>query len=182
MRSRPSNLLSKAGCGADGRGWNALAEIGRQLQILARAQSGEGDFFARAGSPTMDASPLSVLEISTADVEAWLQKLRVGARRKEGYLGDVRMLEFQRALLATGLEWPQNVARHSFCSYHLARFKSASETALEAGHSEAMLFQNYRSLLTPCGKLVTPDLAAEYWGIVPLTDDQWRLPISSIGF
>lgn len=59
-----------------------------------------------------------------------------------------------------GVAWPANVCRHSFCSYHLAQFRSAARTALEAGHSEAMLFAHYR-------ELVTPRAAAEFWGIVP---------------
>jgi len=56
--------------------------------------------------------------------------------------------------------WPRNVTRHSFCSYHLAQFQNAAKTALQAGHSEQMLFSKYHDL-------VTPEAAAEYWGIVP---------------
>jgi integrase len=58
------------------------------------------------------------------------------------------------------VEWKQNVTRHSFCSYHLAQFQNAGKTALEAGHTEEMLFRHYRAL-------VTPQAAAEYWAIVP---------------
>ena len=61
---------------------------------------------------------------------------------------------------AAGVAWPRNAPRHSFVSYHLAHFGSASKTALEAGHSEAMLFAHYRAL-------VTPEAAAEYWAIRP---------------
>lgn len=56
--------------------------------------------------------------------------------------------------------WPRNVTRHSFCSYHLAQFQNAAKTALQAGHSEQMLFSNYHDL-------VTPEAAAEYWAITP---------------
>lgn len=55
---------------------------------------------------------------------------------------------------------PKNSPRHCFCSYHLAAFQSASKTALEAGHSEAMLFSVYR-------EVVDTTAAAEYWRIVP---------------
>jgi integrase len=48
-----------------------------------------------------------------------------------------------------GIEWPHNVARHSFCSYHLAKYGNAGKTALEAGHTEQMLFNHYRELVTP---------------------------------
>jgi hypothetical protein len=59
---------------------------------------------------------------------------------------------------ATGVPWFHNVTRHSFVSYHLAEFGNAGKTALEAGHSEAMLFAHYR-------ELVTPEAAAEYWAM-----------------
>lgn len=55
---------------------------------------------------------------------------------------------------------PQNVTRHSFVSYHLAQFNDAARTALEAGHTQEMVFRNYR-------KVVTPAAAAEFWGIRP---------------
>ena len=61
---------------------------------------------------------------------------------------------------AAGVSWPRNAPRHSFVSYHLAHFGSAAKTALEAGHSEAMLFAYYR-------EMVTPEAAAEYWTIRP---------------
>ena len=56
--------------------------------------------------------------------------------------------------------WPHNVARHSFVSYHLAHFKKINETAIEAGHTEQVLFAHYRAL-------VTPTAAAQYWAISP---------------
>lgn len=59
-----------------------------------------------------------------------------------------------------GVPFPSNAARHSFCSYHLAHFGSAAQTALQAGHSEAMLFAHYR-------ELVTPESAAAFWAVVP---------------
>lgn len=59
-----------------------------------------------------------------------------------------------------GVPWPRNCTRHSWASYHLARFGSAATTAMEAGHSETMLFAHYRAL-------VTPEAAAEFWSIVP---------------
>ena len=59
-----------------------------------------------------------------------------------------------------GVRWPRNVTRHSFCSYHLAEFQNAAKTALQAGHSEQMLFSHYHDLLTP-------EAATEYWAIVP---------------
>lgn len=61
---------------------------------------------------------------------------------------------------ASGVPWPRNVTRKSFVSYHLAHFQAAGKTALESGHSEAVLFANYRAVATPAQ-------AAEFWAIVP---------------
>lgn len=58
-----------------------------------------------------------------------------------------------------GIAWPHNVTRHSYCSYKVAK-DGAKDTALEAGHSEQMLFTKYRAV-------VTPEAAAAYWAIVP---------------
>lgn len=93
------------------------------------------------------------------NLKAWLQ---LGGKLP---LHDVnnRMRWFTAALKKRhGLEWDHNVTRHSFCSYHLAHFRKASETALEAGHTEQMLFTHYRELVTPAD-------AVEYWQITPLS-------------
>lgn len=58
------------------------------------------------------------------------------------------------------LNWPQNALRHSFGSYHLARFNDAPRLALEMGNSPAMIFKHYR-------KLVKPNDAVRYWEIGP---------------
>jgi len=91
------------------------------------------------------------------NLKAWLQ---LGG---ELPLHDVnnRMRWFTAALKKRhGIDWPHNVTRHSWCSYHLAHFRNAAETALQAGHTEQMLFQHYR-------ELVTPDQAKEFWAIAP---------------
>ena len=72
-----------------------------------------------------------------------------------------RWCDFAKALAAaTGVTMPYNVTRHSFVSYHLAAFGSAAKTALEAGHTEQMLFAHYR-------ELVRPDASQEFWNIFP---------------
>ncbi|HSS17117.1 MAG TPA: tyrosine-type recombinase/integrase [Candidatus Dormibacteraeota bacterium] len=58
-------------------------------------------------------------------------------------------------------EWPQNALRHSFASYHLARFNDAALLALELGHTNSnLVFQHYR-------QLVKPKQAERYWKIAP---------------
>jgi integrase len=72
-----------------------------------------------------------------------------------------------RALLETAREdagieeWPQNALRHSFASYHLAKFNDAAALALELGHTNSnLVFQHYR-------QLVKPKDAKRYWEIAP---------------
>jgi integrase len=58
-------------------------------------------------------------------------------------------------------QWPQNALRHSFASYHLARFNDAAVLALELGHTNSnLVFQHYR-------QLVKPKQAERYWKIAP---------------
>jgi len=59
-------------------------------------------------------------------------------------------------------EWPQNALRHSFASYHLARFNDAAALALELGHTNSnLVFQHYR-------QLVKPKQAERYWKLAPI--------------
>lgn len=77
-----------------------------------------------------------------------------------GELGPVGDMTIRKVIAGAGVKWRHNVTRHSFVSYHLARFGSSAKTAMEAGHSEAMLFRHYRALVTPAQGEV-------YWQIVP---------------
>jgi integrase len=62
--------------------------------------------------------------------------------------------------LAAAVPWPHNATRHSFVTYHLAAFENAGKTALEAGHTEQILFNHYR-------EIVKPEVAAAFWAIRP---------------
>jgi integrase len=45
--------------------------------------------------------------------------------------------------------WKQNALRHSFISYRVADTADVARVALESGNSPAMIFANYRELVTP---------------------------------
>jgi integrase len=60
--------------------------------------------------------------------------------------------------------WPKDGLRHSFVSYHYA-IHGAAATAREAGHSEQILFQHYRAL-------VTKPQAEAFWGIKPQVNNE----------
>ena len=78
----------------------------------------------------------------------------------EGELRAVSPMTVRAVIRQSKVDWHHNVTRHSFVSYHLAQFQNAAKTALEAGHTEQMLFAHYR-------ELVTPTTAAEFWAIRP---------------
>jgi integrase len=61
-----------------------------------------------------------------------------------------------------GAVWPQDILRHSFASYHLARHQDAGKTAFELGHkgNVQILYRHYR-------EVVSPAEAEEYWSIRP---------------
>jgi integrase len=59
------------------------------------------------------------------------------------------------------LRWPANGLRHSFASYHLARFRDVKDLALEMGHTRSeVTFRHYR-------ELVRPSEAERFWKIAP---------------
>jgi integrase len=70
------------------------------------------------------------------------------------------LLDVARGAASIGA-WPNNALRHSFASYHLARFKDAAALAHELGHTNAtLIYQHYR-------QVVRPAEAARYWKITP---------------
>jgi integrase len=89
----------------------------------------------------------------------WLQPYA----RESGNVAPPKYRELlDEARKTAGIEqWPQNALRHSFASYHLARFNDAALLALELGHTNSnLVFQHYR-------QLVKPKQAERYWKIVP---------------
>ena len=56
----------------------------------------------------------------------------------------------------------QDVARHSYATYHLAKYRDRAALEVNMGHSagSAMLFRHYRAA-------ATPEQAEEYWNIMP---------------
>lgn len=66
--------------------------------------------------------------------------------------------------------WKPNALRHSYASYRLADIKDAARVALEMGNSPAMLFRNYR-------EIVTEQQAAEWFSVLP---ERQQLPKRTI--
>jgi integrase len=59
-------------------------------------------------------------------------------------------------------QWPQDLLRHTYGSYHLEKHHNATETAHQMGHqgNPRVLFNHYRDL-------VTPEDATAFWEIMP---------------
>ena len=57
-------------------------------------------------------------------------------------------------------KWPHDCLLHSYCSYYLAAHENAAKTALQAGHTELILFRHYR-------KLVKKEQAKKFWAVYP---------------
>lgn len=96
---------------------------------------------------------------------AWLQPI---AKPSGPVVGWLRNRHEATRKAAGILEWPQNAMRHSFVSYRLASTGNAAQTALESGHSQAVLFAHYR-------ELVRPKDAARYFSIRPLGQAQEKI-------
>jgi integrase len=92
----------------------------------------------------------------------WLAPYR-NARGRVCPMGLRKKLESDRERAGMRQNWPQNALRHSFGSYHLARFPDAAALALQMGNSPQMIFKHYR-------ELVKPAVAERYWSIAPLDD------------
>lgn len=68
----------------------------------------------------------------------------------------------QSARRVAGLAGRQDTARHSYATYHLAKYQNKAALEANLGHTtgSAMLMRHYRAAATPAD-------AAEYWSIFP---------------
>ncbi len=102
---------------------------------------------------------------------AWLLPLRQKTGHVVGYTRNDMLCEARQRHCKSGIKvggqvfefrWKPNALRHSYASYRLADIKDAARVALEMGNSPAMLFRNYR-------ELVTEKQAAEWFAVLPET-------------
>jgi integrase len=85
----------------------------------------------------------------TENLEAWL---KTRARKNGPVLKQsetVLYAELRALIKETNTKWKDNGLRHSFITYRVAESQDVNKTALEAGNSPAMIFRNYRALVTP---------------------------------
>ena len=76
------------------------------------------------------------------------------------------------ACKAAGIKPAKNGLRHSFCSYHIAKYENAARLALDMGHTTTkLIFSNYR-------ELVTPEEAERYFNIFPPAQAENVVPMA----
>jgi site-specific recombinase XerD len=79
---------------------------------------------------------------------AWLDvACKIGAKLPAINYADKLKRTLEKAELQTN--WPQNALRHSFASYHFAKFKKENDTAAIMGNSPQMVFGHYRQIVKP---------------------------------
>jgi len=70
--------------------------------------------------------------------------------------------------------WPNNGLRHSYGSYHLAKFTNANALALEMGHTTTKeIFAHYRELVRPAD-------AERFWNIRPTVPTENVVPTAAV--
>jgi integrase len=85
------------------------------------------------------------------------------------FLNDVRGVA-----KAAGVRIPKNALRHSFASYHIAKYQDAAKLALDMGHTTTkLIFSNYR-------ELVTPEEAERYFNIFPPAQAENVVPMAKV--
>jgi integrase len=58
--------------------------------------------------------------------------------------------------------WPEDILRHSYGSYHLAKYRNAAFTADQMGHKNVrMLYAHYREVVKNSGDII------DYWTTFP---------------
>ena len=121
--------------------WNAIDLDRRLIEVRA----GQAKTASRRIIPITD------------NLAAWLEPLP-----RTGPVVPTKDLHRQISELVrkVAIEWANNVLRHSFISYRIAKVKSAEQVALEAGNSPAIIFKHYRELATEAQ-------ADEWFGIMP---------------
>ncbi len=66
-------------------------------------------------------------------------------------------------------DWPHDVLRHTFATFHLAQHGNAAALQAVLGHSEDedTLWRHYRAVQTITGVTVSRKLAGEFWRLTP---------------
>lgn len=152
----------------------AVSECAALMQRVRELDSGLIPYFALclfAGIRPSEVRRLTWAQIKEGHVEIQAAKAKTKQRRLVtinptlgawlALKGELPPKNFRRRFrkVVAGLNWKKNCMRHSFVTYHLP-IHGIAKTALEAGHSEQILFAHYR-------ELTTLQEAEKFWKIKP---------------
>lgn len=91
---------------------------------------------------------------------AWLRPLAGHPATVLGLTETVYRRRLRDAARAAGIEWDENLLRHSFGTYRLAVLRNAAAVAEEMGNSPAIVRTHYQNVASPAD-------AAAWWQILP---------------
>jgi integrase len=110
----------------------------------------------------------------SANALAWLSEYRARGGRMEDrivpFSASTLLRKRRRNALAAGItEWPQQGARHTWCSCWLAQHGDINGLVIQAGHESAtVMWNNYY-------QAITPEAAAAFWNIFPPPSEDRRI-------
>jgi integrase len=153
--------------------WAIGAFAGLRRAEIERLTWSEVDFDADVVEVKASKSKTASRRLVTIqpNLRKWLAPYRTRSGRVCP-LNSQRKINEDRERAGLRSEWPQNALRHSFGSYHLARFNDAAKLALEMGNSPATIFRHYR-------QLVKPKHAEGYWKITPAVGSRKLIQFSA---
>ena len=73
-----------------------------------------------------------------------------------------------RLSIITRQKWRKNALRASYISYRMAATGDPASVANECNTSATEVLTHYRDVRTLTGEFVTPDLAAEWFAVLPV--------------
>jgi integrase len=103
-----------------------------------------------------------IIEMEDTLVE-WLKYYTAKNKDPEGPIVPTSNLRERMRLLRSvaGVEWKQDITRHSFATYHLTHFENLARCVTSMGHRDSqMLWAHYHAA-------AARDVAAAYWKITP---------------
>jgi len=105
---------------------------------------------------------------------AWLSEYRARGGRMDGritpFSASTLRRKRRRNALAAGLtEWPQQGARHTYCSCWLAQHGDINGLVIQAGHESATIMWDHYY------QAITPEAASAFWNIFPPATKERRI-------
>lgn len=89
-----------------------------------------------------------------------LERRRQALHAALGYRATIGQKEKRAVANPDAPEWPQDVMRHSYGSYHLAKYENENQLAIYMGNSVQIIRKHYK-------RVVSKAATRDYWGIVP---------------